>query len=81
MDTKPSSLVVTYHCLPEMPEHCEIVTTTKRTAPDGHDHAELVVSSSHNATHSEWTDEFLVPIQQTRFSVGELVIGSHTIRM
>ena len=81
MAASPSSLVVTYGCLPKMPAHSEMIITTHHykgtnvLSPNGCDPAELVVSSSQKAGHSEWTDEFIVPVQQTTLSAGELVIG------
>ena len=78
MAAECSSLVVTGNCLPQMPEHSEVIITTLTNI--SHDLAELVVSSSssynmYRPVHLECTNKLMVPIQQTTFAIGQLVIG------
>ena len=78
MATIHSSLAVTKNYLPQMAEHCEIVTGTLMILSP-YNLPELVVSSYSIPVHLEWIDNLMLPIQQTTFTIGELVIGSCSI--
>ena len=77
MTTECSSLAVTISCLPQIPEHSEmIINTNCFTDLSSSNSAQLVVSSHKMPVHWEWTNECTLPIQETAvFRVGALVIG------
>ena len=81
MATECSSLAVTISCLPQMPEHSEmIINTNCLTDLSSSNSAQLVVSSHKISVHWEWTNECTVAIQETAvFTVGALVIGGYEL--
>ena len=81
MATERSSLAVTISCLPQIPEHSEmIINTNCFTDLSSSNSAQLVVSSHKMPVHWEWTNECTLPIQETAvFRVGALVIGQYEL--
>ena len=76
MPTECSSLIVTNNCLPHLPEHSEMIINTDSVIDIlSSDQAELVVSLLKIPV--QWTNEVTVPVQETMFTYGALVIGSY----
>ena len=75
MPTECSSLIVTNNCLPHLPEHSEMIINTDSVIDiSSSDQAELVMSLLKIPV--QWTNKVTVPVQETMFTFGALVIGS-----
>ena len=75
MPTEYSSLIVTSNYLPHLPKHSEMIINTDSVIDMSFsDQAELVVSLLKIPV--QWTNEVTVPVQETMFTFGTLVIGS-----
>ena len=75
MPTECSSLIVANNCLPHLPEHSEMIINTDSVIDIlSSDQAELVVSLL-KIPVQWWTNEVTVPVQETMFTFGALVIG------